>query len=57
MIVWIIFGSKLLCSHLMLTIYFFLKYLPNRQTQTSSGNVENTVTHNPGVDRLCATCF
>jgi len=36
-----IFGSKLLSSFLMLVIYSFLKYLHYRQTQTSSGEVEN----------------
>jgi len=35
------FGSKLLSSLLMLAIYSFLKYLCYRQTQTSSGKVEN----------------
>jgi len=37
---WMIFGSKLLSSFLMLAIYSFLKYLRYTQTQTSSGNVE-----------------
>jgi len=41
LIVWIIFGSKLLSSFLMSAIYSFPKYLRYRQTQTSSGNVEN----------------
>ena len=41
LIVWMIFGSKLLSSFLMLVIYSFLKYLHYRQTQTSSGEVEN----------------
>jgi len=41
MILWMIFGSKLLSSFLMLAIYSFIKYLRYRQTQTSSGNVEN----------------
>jgi len=31
------FGSKLLMS----AIYSFLKYLPHKQTQTSSGNVKS----------------
>jgi len=40
MIVWMILGSKLLSSSLMLAIYSFLKNLRYRQTQTSSGNVK-----------------
>jgi len=40
MMVWMIFDSKLLSSFVMLAIYSFLKYLRNRQPQTSSGNVE-----------------
>jgi len=41
LIVWMVFGSKLLISFLMSAIYSFLKYLRYRQTHTSSGNVEN----------------
>jgi len=40
MMVWMIFGSKLLSSFLKLAIYSFLKYLRYRQTQTSCGDVE-----------------
>jgi len=36
-----IFGSKLLSSCSVLAIYSFLKYICYRQTQKSSGNVEN----------------
>jgi len=36
-----IFGSLLLNSFLMSAIYCFLKYLRNKRTQASSGNVEN----------------
>jgi len=35
------FGSKLLNSFLMSTIYSFLKYLRYRQTKTSSVNINN----------------
>jgi len=41
LIVWMIFGSKLLSSFLMSVIYSFLKYLRYRQTQISSGKVAN----------------
>jgi len=39
LIVWMIFGRKLLTSFVMSAVYFFLKYL--RYRQTSSGNVKN----------------
>jgi len=41
MIVWMIFGSKLLSRFSISGIYSFLKYLHDRQTQTSSGSDEN----------------
>jgi len=41
MIVWMIFGSKLLSSFSMSAIYSFLKYLRYRETQTSSGYFKN----------------
>jgi len=41
LVVWMVFGSKLLNSFLMSAIYSFLKYLHYRQTKTSIGNVEN----------------
>jgi len=49
-----IFGSKLLSSFLMSAVYSFLKYLRYKQTQTSSGNVENLQLR---LDRLFATHF
>jgi len=36
-----VFNSKLLSSFSLSAIYFFVKYLHNRQTKTSSGNGEN----------------
>jgi len=49
------FSKKLLSLFSMSTIYSFLKYLHYRQTQTSSGNVENIQQRH--VDRLGATHF
>jgi len=43
-IVWMIFGSKLLCSFSMSAIYSSLKYLCFRQTQRSSGTCKLTKT-------------
>jgi len=40
MIACMIFGSNLLRSFSMLAIYYFLKFLRSRQTQTSSGTLE-----------------
>ena len=53
-IVWVVFGSKLLSSFLMSAIYSFVKYLLCRQTKARSSYVENT---HSGLDRLGATHF